>query len=125
MLTGALTPERPAVSQTPRKWHSGRPRDTMLIGDILRRQASATGRPNHPTFIHEGGATTLANLHAATTRVARTLTNLGTKAGDRVTFLGRTTLVWWALPDTGERRRIGTNRGDTVTGSAVRGHVCG
>ena len=95
----------------------------MLIGDILRRQASATGRPNYPAIIHEGGATTFANLHAATTRVARTLTNLGTKAGDRVAFLGRTTLVLWVLPDTGERRRINTNRGETVTGSAVRGRV--
>ena len=83
----------------------------MLIADILCRQASATARPNHPAIIQEGGATTFATLHDATTRVARTLTNLGTTPSDRGAFLGHNTLVIWILPQTGERGRIGTNRG--------------
>jgi hypothetical protein len=38
----------------------------MLPGDILRRQAAPTGRPNHPALIHEGGATTLADFSGQT-----------------------------------------------------------
>ena len=68
----------------------------MLIGDILRRQAAPTGRPHHPAIIHEGGATSFADLHDAATRVARTLTNLGAKPSDRVALLGRNSPEWVA-----------------------------
>ena len=68
----------------------------MLIGDILRRQAAPTGRPHHPAIIHEGGATSFADLHDAAMRVARTLTNLGAKPGDRIALLGRNSPEWVA-----------------------------
>jgi acyl-CoA synthetase (AMP-forming)/AMP-acid ligase II len=68
----------------------------MLIGDILRRQAAPTGRPHHPAIIHEGGATSFADLHDAATRVARTLAALGAKPGDRVALLGRNSPEWVA-----------------------------
>ena len=68
----------------------------MLIGDILRRQAAPTGRPHHPAIIHEGGATTFADLHDAAMRVARTLINHGAKPGNRVALLGRNSPEWVA-----------------------------
>jgi fatty-acyl-CoA synthase len=68
----------------------------MLIGDIIRRQAAPTGRPHHPAIIHEGGATTFADLHDVATRVARVLTNFGAKPGDRVALLGRNSPEWVA-----------------------------
>jgi acyl-CoA synthetase (AMP-forming)/AMP-acid ligase II len=68
----------------------------MLIGDILRRQAAPTGRPHHPAIIHEGGATSFADLHDTSMRVAHSLIDGGARPGDRVALLGRNSPEWVA-----------------------------
>lgn len=49
----------------------------MLIGEILRRQASPSGRPNRAALITERGPVTYAALHEASRGVARALASRG------------------------------------------------
>jgi fatty-acyl-CoA synthase len=68
----------------------------MLIGDILRRQALPTGRPNKPALLYEGAAVTYAQLNAQANRLASALLGLGVRRGDRVALLGRNSPEWVA-----------------------------
>ena len=69
----------------------------MLIGEILRRQASPSGRPNRAALITERGPVTYAALHEAACGVARALASRGVRPGDRVALLGRNSAEWVAV----------------------------
>lgn len=66
----------------------------MLIGDVLRRQAAPTGRPDKTALICGADALTYRALNAAANAVANGLLHLGLKRGDRVALLGRNSLEW-------------------------------
>jgi len=68
----------------------------MLIGDILRRQAAPTGRPDKPALLHDGGEVTFAALYACACGVANALAQQGVRPGDRVALLGRNSAEWVA-----------------------------
>jgi fatty-acyl-CoA synthase len=68
----------------------------VLIGDILRRQASPAGRPDKPAILFEGEATTFSALNARANRIANGLLRLGLRRGDRVALLGRNSPAWVA-----------------------------
>ncbi len=69
----------------------------MLIGEILRRQASPSGRPNRAALITERGPVTYAALHEAACGVSRALASRGVRPGDRVALLGRNSAEWVAV----------------------------
>jgi fatty-acyl-CoA synthase len=69
---------------------------TVLIGDILRRQAAPTGRPDKPALLFEGRPVTFAGLNARANRLANALLGLGLAPGDRVALLGRNSPAWVA-----------------------------
>ncbi len=68
----------------------------MLIGDVLRRQAAPTGRPDKPALLYEGQAVTYAELEAQANRLARALIALDVRPGDPVALLGRNSPAWVA-----------------------------
>jgi len=68
----------------------------MLIGDILRRQAGPTGRPQKAALLYEGDAVTYAALYGQANKLARALLAVGVRPGDRVALLGRNSPSWAA-----------------------------
>ncbi|NCV02009.1 MAG: hypothetical protein EBV53_12610 [Proteobacteria bacterium] len=82
----------PVANASPAR-HNG----AMLIGEILRRQASPSGRPNRAALITEQGPVTYASLHEAACGVARALASRGVRPGDRVALLGRNSAEWVAV----------------------------
>ncbi|HEU5318165.1 MAG TPA: AMP-binding protein [Chloroflexota bacterium] len=68
----------------------------MLIGDVLRRQAAPSGRPEKPALVCEDGAVSFGELNRRANRIANALIGLGVKPGDRVGLLGRNSPDWVA-----------------------------
>jgi fatty-acyl-CoA synthase len=69
----------------------------LLLGDLLRRQASATGRPDRPALIMDDEVWSYRRLDATADRLANLLIGLGVAPGDRVALLDRNCPFWVAV----------------------------
>ena len=66
----------------------------LLIGDVLARQASVTGRPDRAALIMDDKVWTYRQLDEAAHQLANALLGLGTRPGDRVALLDRNSPFW-------------------------------
>src|SRR5688500_13600465 len=69
----------------------------LVLGDLLRRQALATGRPDRPALIMDDEVWTYRALDEAANRLALVLIGLGVARGDRVALLDRNCPLWVAV----------------------------
>jgi fatty-acyl-CoA synthase len=68
----------------------------LLLGDLLRRQALSTGRPNRVALLMDDEVWTYRDLDRAANRLANLLVAHGVRPGDRVGLLDRNCPFWVA-----------------------------
>lgn len=69
--------------------------DAYSVAVLVQQQAAILG--NSPVFTFEGKATSYADLHDDSSRLANGLLSLGVQKGDRVAYLGKNTPFYFEL----------------------------